>query len=98
MLYLAYKSFRQKGSSFNLNSEDSLDYKSLYKKGVIMNVLNPKVSLFFLAFFPQFIHYENGNVSMQMLVYGILFLVQSLVIFMLISIFCWKSRLFPAQK
>ncbi|MEK5163260.1 LysE family translocator [Paenibacillus sp. FSL R5-0527] len=94
LLYLAYKSFRQKGSSFNLNSEDSLDYKSLYKKGVIMNVLNPKVSLFFLAFFPQFIHYENGNVSMQMLVYGILFLVQSLVIFMLISIFAGKVGYF----
>ncbi len=94
LLYLAYKSFRQKVSSFNLNSEDSLDYKSLYKKGVIMNVLNPKVSLFFLAFFPQFIHYENGNVSMQMLVYGILFLVQSLVIFMLISIFAGKVGYF----
>ncbi|SOC11175.1 threonine/homoserine/homoserine lactone efflux protein [Ureibacillus xyleni] len=87
LLYLAFKSFREKSSSFSLNSEDLLDYKSLYKKGVIMNLLNPKVSLFFLAFFPQFINYENGNVSFQMLVYGILFLVQTLVIFTFISIF-----------
>ncbi len=94
LLFLAYKSFRDKGSSFNLNNEDTLDYKSLYKKGVIMNLLNPKVSLFFLAFFPQFINYENGNVSIQMLAYGLLFLVQTLVIFSLISIFAGKVGYF----
>lgn len=94
LLFLAYKSFREKGSSFNLNNESSLDCKSLYKKGIIMNLLNPKVSLFFLAFFPQFINYENGNVSIQMLVYGIIFLVQSLVIFTLISMFAGKVGYF----
>lgn len=94
LLFLAYKSFKEKGSSLNLNNEDSLDYKSLYKKGIIMNLLNPKVSLFFLAFFPQFINYENGNVSIQMLVYGILFLVQTLVIFTSISMFAGKVGYF----
>jgi threonine/homoserine/homoserine lactone efflux protein len=73
LLYLAYKSFKEKDSDFNLKNDDNLNYKSLYKKGVIMNLLNPKVSLFFLAFFPQFINYENGHVSFQMLVYGMLF-------------------------
>ncbi|MFJ8234934.1 LysE family translocator [Ureibacillus sp. NPDC094379] len=90
LLFLAYKSFREKDSSFNLNHHDNLDYSSLYKKGIIMNLLNPKVSLFFLAFFPQFINYENGNVSAQMLGFGILFLIQTLVIFTLISIFAGK--------
>ncbi|MEH7380197.1 LysE family translocator [Bacillus sp. JJ1533] len=90
LLFLAVKSFREKASSLTLNSADILDYKSLYKKGVIMNLLNPKVSLFFLAFFPQFINYESGQVSIQMLVYGLLFLVQTLVIFSLISIFAGK--------
>lgn len=94
LLFLAYKSFREKSSSYNLTNKSSLDYKSLYKKGIIMNLLNPKVSLFFLAFFPQFINYENGNVSIQMLVYGILFLVQSFVIFTLISIFAGKVGYF----
>ncbi|RKQ19059.1 LysE family translocator [Ureibacillus endophyticus] len=87
LLYLAYKSFKEKSSSFNINSDDTLDHKSLYKKGVIMNLLNPKVSLFFLAFFPQFINYESGSVSLQMLIYGVLFLIQTLVIFTVISIF-----------
>ncbi len=94
LLFLAFKSFKEKASTFNLNNEDSLDYKSLYKKGVIMNLLNPKVSLFFLAFFPQFINYENGSVSIQMLVLGILFLVQTFVIFSFISIFAGKVGYF----
>ncbi|MFJ5770445.1 LysE family translocator [Psychrobacillus sp. NPDC093180] len=94
LLFLAYKSFTEKDSGLNLNIEDSLDYKSLYQKGIIMNLLNPKVSLFFLAFFPQFINYENGNVSIQMLVYGILFLIQTLIIFTLISMFAGKVGVF----
>ncbi|KKB34496.1 LysE family translocator [Bacillus thermotolerans] len=98
LLFLAYKSFKEKGSSFNLEAGDSLDYKSLYKKGIIMNLLNPKVSLFFLAFFPQFINYDNGHVSVQMLIYGVLFLVQTLVIFTLISIFAGKVGSFLRQS
>src|SRR5690606_36287397 len=91
LLYLAYKSFRDNGSSLQLKNEDNLSYKSLYKKGVIMNLLNTKVSLFFLAFFPQFINYDMGLISMQMLIYGILFLLQALFIFSLISIFAGKA-------
>ncbi|MFS0879446.1 threonine transporter RhtB [Bacillus sp. 7586-K] len=94
LLFLAFKSFTEKGSGFDLKAENSLDYKALYKKGIIMNLLNPKLSLFFLAFFPQFINHENGHASLQMLVYGIVFLVQAFVIFMLISIFAGKVGYF----
>jgi threonine/homoserine/homoserine lactone efflux protein len=90
LLFLAYKSFRDKGTSLNFENKDSLEYKALYKKGIIMNLLNPKVSLFFLSFFPQFINYETGNVTIQMLIYGVLFLVQTLMIFILISLFAGK--------
>lgn len=96
LLFLAYKSFRDKSSGINVDNDhdSSLSRRSLYKKGVIMNLLNPKVSLFFLAFFPQFINYEAGHVPVQMLVYGIVFLIQALLIFALISIFAGKVGYF----
>lgn len=90
LLYLAYKSFMDKSSDINLGSADSLDYKSLYQKGIIMNLLNPKVSLFFLALFPQFINYEAGYVSLQMVLLGIVFIIQTILIFGLISVFAGK--------
>lgn len=55
-----------------------------------MNILNPKVSLFFFAFFPQFINSAAGHVTEQMLVYGFIFLFQTLIIFSLISVFAGK--------
>ncbi len=36
-------------------------------------VLNPKTALFFLAFLPQFVHPENGNVQIQLLILGIIY-------------------------
>ena len=90
LLFLAYKSFREEGASFNLSNDHASNYKSLYKRGVIMNLLNPKVSLFFLALFPQFINYKIGHVPIQMLTYGVIFLLQALVLFIVISIFAEK--------
>ncbi|MEM1504109.1 LysE family translocator [Domibacillus sp. 8LH] len=90
LLYLAYKSFRASGSDFSLGGNDSLGYKALYKRGIIMNMLNPKVSLFFLALFPQFIDHTDGSIIMQMIVYGFIFLIQALILFTLISVFAGK--------
>lgn len=98
LLFLAYKSFTDKSSSLDLKATDSLSYKSLYKKGIIMNLLNPKVSLFFLAFFPQFINDDSGYVSLQMLFLGILFLIQTVIIFGFISIFAGKLGEFLRQN
>ena len=44
-----------------------------FTQGIVVNVLNPKVALFFLSFLPQFIHPENGRPALQALVLGLVF-------------------------
>jgi len=91
LLYLAWKSFREKEADLTLASDRRpADYKALYKKGIVMNVLNPKVSLFFLALLPQFVTSSSGSVAVQMLILGTIFLVQALLIFIGISVFSEK--------
>jgi len=87
LFYLAYLALKEKRESLAFSSEKT-EYKfwDLYKQGFLMNVLNPKVSLFFIAFLPQFISSNGMHVTIQMFVLGFIFMVQALIIFSLIAI------------
>lgn len=54
---------------------------ALFRRGIIMNVTNPKVTVFFLAFLPQFCSPEAGNVALQCLQLGVLFALAAAVAF-----------------
>ncbi len=75
LIYLAYKVFKSDASiAF---SEDNVSKKSttqLFKQGFIMNVLNPKVSIFFSAFFPGLTYSESLSTIIQFHVLGFLFM------------------------
>ena len=49
--------------------------------GLIMNVLNPKIMLFFLSLFPTFLHPEWGNLKFQIFTLGSIFMLQALLVF-----------------
>ena len=52
---------------------------SAYRQAIVVQLLNPKVTLFFLAFLPQFVRPENGSVALQLTVLGIIFILLGLV-------------------
>lgn len=88
MLWLAYKIYRSDASIVLENQTiDLKSGRSFYLQGFLMNVLNPKVTLFFLAFLPQFIKSDAGPLFSQALLLGFLFFLQALIIFSLVAFF-----------
>jgi threonine/homoserine/homoserine lactone efflux protein len=81
LLYLAYKAVRENG--IRPTSTDATPTRPwlLFRRGFIMNVLNPKVGLFFLAFLPQFVTENGFTMPLQMMVLGLIFMAQAVFIF-----------------
>lgn len=75
------------GASIKRDGSDRKTSGALFLKGILANVINPKVILFFLSFLPQFVVPANGSVTLQMAILGILFTLQAAVIFGLLGYF-----------
>jgi len=87
LLFLAYQVFRS--NSDIVFSTDNVPQKTtmqLFKTGFWMNVLNPKVTIFFLAFFPQFLFSEEISTVLQFYVLGGLFIMTSFIVFSTIAL------------
>lgn len=81
LLYLAWAAFRAGSSDINLESDQPARLGKLYIRGIILNVTNPKVSIFFLAFLPQFADPALGSVTIQIFHLGGLFILSTLLVF-----------------
>ncbi|MAN58764.1 MAG: lysine transporter LysE, partial [Flavobacteriaceae bacterium] len=69
----------------------------LFVQGVIMNLLNPKVMIFFLAFFPGFLWAENGNTVFQFYVLGLVFMAVSFSVFSSIALLAGRIAKYIKQ-
>ncbi|MFM2481832.1 LysE family translocator [Celerinatantimonas sp. YJH-8] len=75
LLYLGITSLRSmyRGGSKLTVATSETSSKSIFKQGIVVSVLNPKVALFFLSFLPQFIDTSAGSLNLQLLVLGLCF-------------------------
>ena len=67
------------------SSRYNYNFNAAYLKGLVMNLINPKVILFFIAFFPAFLFSDSIDIKIQFAILGLIFFVQALIIFISVS-------------
>ncbi|MCX2838663.1 LysE family translocator [Salinimicrobium sp. MT39] len=96
LFYLAWKVYKS-DSTITVKApaaEQKKELAALFKRGFLMNVLNPKVAIFFLAFFPGFLWDPQGNTVYQFYVLGFLFMLQAFLIFSAVAILAGKISVY----
>ncbi len=77
LVYLGIKMFKEKNQVLHdsLNEHEPKALMKIYKQGIVTNILNPKVGLFFISFLPQFINQDHASGPLPFLYLGATFLV-----------------------
>ena len=86
-LYLFYLAYLEIKSENTINN--SLNSR-LFLRGVYMNLINPKVLIFFIAYFPNFLFSDTIKISNQFLLLGFIFIFQALLVFISVSLIANK--------
>ena len=80
LFYLASQEFKKDRISSERQKEN------FYLRGVYMNLINPKVLIFFLAYFPNFLFSDTISISYQFILLGAIFIIQALIVFSIVSL------------
>lgn len=98
LLYLAYQvSQSDPEVAYSTGGIKKKSLVGLFKQGFIMNVLNPKVTIFFLAFFPGFLWEPEGNTVLQFFILGGIFMLQTVLIFGSVALLAGKISTYLKQ-
>jgi len=94
LLWLAWGAWNAPASLENGERSEAMPLMKTYLRGMVMNVTNPKVAIFFLAFLPQFVDTAKGDVPLQIMALGAIFM---LAAFLTFSSIAWFAAGFGAR-
>jgi len=86
LLFLAYKAFREPTGPMELGRTRVLSSGEPYRRGIILNLTNPKIIIFFLALLPQFADPARGPLAPQVLLLGVCFVGTTVIVFFSIAL------------
>lgn len=92
LLYMAWQTLRDKGALSLDASSSQTALPTIATRGALINILNPKLSLFFLAFLPQFLSGNPALATYEMVVLGLIFMAMTFAVFVLYGIFAAAAR------
>lgn len=102
LLYLAYRAIATNNAADMAATKPRLYNSAFFKHGLILNVLNPKIAMFFMAFLPQFIPDNSAHPQLDVFMLGGIFALMVTIIFGCIGMFSGKllekSRLSPLHR
>lgn len=87
LIYIGIKTFRSAAGTTAQKDNKVLSARSIFIQSITANILNPKVALFFIALFPQFVHPQNGRPALQMAFLGLIFIACTFVVFSVCALF-----------
>ena len=87
LVYLGVRVFLSREEAPSAEETPAVNLRSFFFRGLTMNLLNPKVAVFFLAFLPQFASSATDGVALRLVAFGLIFALLSVVVFSAIAIF-----------
>lgn len=86
LIYLGILTLTQKSKNNPLKQTAKANLKTTFFQGFLSNLLNPKVALFYLAFLPQFVNGDRGNIPLQIFALGLIHILLSILWLILIAL------------